>query len=122
MSLLETPLQSILIRFIHRGFVKAGFPRGVSRNALLHVIRCVRAFDFEQHVQNARTCRVPCLRIHAKDDPLINIDRFHELDEVLQSGDNHIFEKAGHNPQKTQSRALSNVIQLWAQKQGWGHV
>jgi len=118
LPLLETPLRPLLLMVMHKAFTRAGFPKGVSKSALLHVIRCVRAFDFDRHIQNLQSLSVPCLRIHSKDDPLISMKHFVELERLIKPGMSHIFEQAGHNPQKTNPESLSLIINEWAQEHG----
>ena len=117
LSLLDTPLQPVLLPLLRRAFVMAGFPKGVSKEALLHLVRCCRAFDFQYHLHNVQSLNSPCLRIHSKDDPLIHLDLFKELNEMLKPGTMHIFEASGHNPQKTNPEQLALLIRQWAAQQ-----
>ncbi|MEL6343771.1 MAG: alpha/beta hydrolase [Myxococcota bacterium] len=98
---------------LRAAFRAAGFPRGISIDAMRHVMRCAEAMDFAVIQDAADALKIPTLIAAADDDNLIETERVDELAARCPAGPRLRFEAGGHALVKTQARPIADAIRSW---------
>ena len=85
---------------------------------ILHTQRRVALYDFEAAEANVLALEAPVFHAYARDDPLIQPERFEELLALLarspgRAGPRLCWEEGGHYVQQTHAAALSEALEAW---------
>ena len=94
-------------------FRTIGFPKGISPQAMTHVLHCAHDFSFAENKANLSSLTIPTLNIWSADDPYVEKELFEEIDNLLQNGTTLSFEQGGHNPQRTHAETVAKYLQDW---------
>ena len=97
-----------------------GAPSGMTGEEVLHTQRRVGLYDFEAAEANVLALEAPVFHAYARDDPLIQPERFDELEALLarsprRAGPRLCWPEGGHYVQQTHAAALSEALKAWIQ-------
>ena len=106
-------LRSLFTPFMVWMFRKLGFPKGISANAMIHVLHCAHDFSFEENKDNLAAIQQPVLNIWSDNDPYVERELFEEIDGLLTNGENLIVSGGGHNPQRVEAEMVAQVVRSW---------
>lgn len=108
------PLRRAMVPILRQGFIRAGFPKSTSAEALVQTMHMVASINFQAHRQHLEMLTAPCFVAWAEDDSLVETDISLGLAEVSKPGPRHPFPSGGHNLQKTQAVSLAHVFAQWS--------
>ena len=99
-------------------FVSA--PSGMTGEEVLHTQRRVGLYDFEAAEANVLALEAPVFHAYARDDPLVQPERFEELEALLarsprRAGPRLCWPEGGHYVQQTHAAALAEALKAWVQ-------
>ena len=104
-------LRPALIALLRPVLTRQGFAaKRLSDQAITRTMLDVAQIDFERHVDNLRAVRAPTLVAWAEDDALVPPDISRELAALAAPGPRCAFAQGGHNLQKTQAQALTELL------------
>ena len=113
-QLLSLPILGPLFRpLVVKVFQWLGFPKGISIDAMCHVLHCAHDFSFLENHQNLQAIQQPVLNVWTTDDPYIESERFAEITAVVSNCTEDNTAQGGHNPQKEQPEYVARTIQQW---------
>lgn len=115
-AMMRKPLVGpLLTRSVRRGFVRAGFRRGLTDDAVRQAIHLAAAIDFDRHRSAVEMIDAPALVAWAPDDALIEDRIGQELSSRLRDGPRLRFDSGGHNLQKARADEIGKTLVKWAQ-------
>lgn len=107
-------LRPLLLPLARRAFIRTGFPRSMTDDAILATLRYASNTRFEEHVANAARLRCPALVAWSEDDHIIPPAYVSELAGACPPGPRIAYRQGGHNLQKSRAIELSAAIEQWA--------
>lgn len=110
-------LRTLFTPFMVWMFRKLGFPKGISANAMIHVLHCAHDFSFEENQRNLMAISEPILNIWSDDDPYVERELFEEIDAIISNGEHLIVSGGGHNPQRSEAEKVAQVVRSWVNRQ-----
>lgn len=115
MQLLAQPLRLALVRHllapgIRRLYSVQGFPRYLTDDERAFALLDAAAFDFSAHRANLARMRAPTMVAYATDDPVISVDTFQALAQIVPDGPRLAFANGAHNVQKTHALEIAEAI------------
>ena len=113
-------LLGALLALVLRASRLLGVPPGMTGEEVLHTQRRVGLYDFEAAEANVLALEAPVFHAYARDDPLIQPERFDELEALLarsprRAGPRLCWPEGGHYVQQTHAAALSEALKAWVQ-------
>lgn len=116
-QLVRFPILKVLFTpFMVWMFRKLGFPKGISAQAMTHVLHCAHDFSFQENEHNLRSVQQPVLNIWSQDDPYVEPELFIEIDNLLTNGQSLVVTEGGHNPQRTHAQLVAQTVQQWIEQ------
>lgn len=103
----------LLMPRMRADFVRMGFPRSTTDEAILQSTRIFSALSFDAIRRAARDVRCSTLIAWADDDALVEPAIALALAGVLPEGPRVSFASGGHNIQKTQAHELADALLAW---------
>jgi pimeloyl-ACP methyl ester carboxylesterase len=103
----------VLMPRLRRSFIRAGFPRSVTDEAIAHSIRYAATTSYEDHVSLAEALSAPTLHAWAEDDRVLPPVFCRELAAACPDGPRLEFANGGHNLQKTMAQELGEAMGAW---------
>lgn len=104
----------LLLPRMRADFVRMGFPRSTTDEAILQSTRIFSALTFDAIRIAARRVRCSTLIAWAEDDALVEPAIALALGGVLPPGPRVSFATGGHNIQKTHAQELADALVAWA--------
>ena len=97
-----------------------GAPSAMTAEEILHTQRRSGLYDFEAAEANVLALEAPVFHAYARDDPLIQPERFEELEALLarsprRAGPRLCWPEGGHYVQQTHAAELSEALNAWVQ-------
>ena len=113
-------LLGVLLVLALRASRLLGAPSVMTGEEILHTQRRVALYDFEAAEANVLALEAPVFHAYARDDPLIQPERFEELVALLarsprRTGPRLCWQEGGHYVQQTHAAALSEALEEWVQ-------
>ena len=113
-KLISHPYVGTLFKpFVPHFFSILGFPKGISVQAMTHVLHCATDFSFRENKDNIEHIQQPCLHVWTTDDPYIEEELFMDMEKRIQHCTSVSFTNGGHNPQRIYpTEIVSHMQQL----------
>ncbi len=86
------------------------FPVPEDWRGLRHHLRVISTVDFARVGREARRIEVPTVIVHARDDPLIEVEIVRELAGLIPYSDLREFDEGGHHVQKTRATEAAAAL------------
>ena len=102
----RTPV-TVVVRHMYR---LMGFPSRLTDQERLEALEQASRIHYPWLAEAAKRLQVPTLLAWTRDDPFIEDAIFNELADACPRGPRLVFQRGGHNPQKTHCVALAEAL------------